>query len=195
MKMTGISWLGKQGRKLVSADIHSGWRQGWDKVVHHKFMVRRNTAKVFCLFLFAFRLFVYWFVFEIVYFCLRSAVSGQMRQKRTAFTSHQMEIYTLAEKAVPFKLCSRIPLAAHGISHSLCDKPQGGAHNALSALCIPHTQGSGSISTKADSFSVTSLSLQSNARGRCKPAFTSWLSFLVHWNEQNGVGQLAVTTF
>lgn len=29
-----------------------------DKVVHHKFMVRRNIAKVFCLFLFAFRLFI-----------------------------------------------------------------------------------------------------------------------------------------
>lgn len=118
-----------------------------------------------------------------------------MRQKRTAFTDHQMEIYTLAEKAVLFKLCSQIPLAAHGISHSLCDKPQGGAYNVLSVLCIPHTQGSGSVSTETDSFSVTSLSLQSNARGRCKPAFTSQLSFLAHWNEQNGVGQLVVTTF
>lgn len=104
----------------------------------------------------------------------------QMRQKGIAFMNHQMEIYTLAEKPVLFKLC---------------DKPKGGAYNALSVLCIPHTQGSGSVSTKTDSFSVTSLSLKSNACGRCKPAFTSRLSFLAHWNEQNGVGQLAVTTF
>lgn len=179
MKMPGISWSGKQGRKLVSADIplwmKTRLRQSCPSQIYSQEKHSKSVLFVFVCFSF-----VYWFVFEIVYFCLRSALSGQMRQKRTAFMDHQTEIYTLAEKAVLFKLCSRIPLAAHGISHSLCDKPQGGAYNALSVLCIPHTQGSGSVSTETDSFSVTSLSLQSNARGRCKPAFTSGLSFLAH---------------
>lgn len=97
--------------------------------------------------------------------------------------NHRTEIYTQAEKKRQLsKLCSQIPLADHGICHSLCDKPQGSEYNALSVLCIPHTQGSGSVSTNTHNFSVASLLLKSNVCGRCKTFFIiSFPSYALKW--------------
>lgn len=47
------------------------------------------------------------------------------------------------------KGCSQIPFTAHGLSHILFEKPQGDKYGSQSVLWIPHTQGSGSISTEA----------------------------------------------
>lgn len=58
---------------------------------------------------------------------------------RTAFRNHLMNIHTQAEKkkkVIVSKLSSQIPLAAHGLTHSLCNKPQGNEYNAVS--CTYH---------------------------------------------------------
>lgn len=98
------------------------------------------------------------------------------------------------KKASLSKGCSQIPLTAHGLSHILFDKPQSDEYD--SPKCLVHTTYPRIwLSFNWGSFLVTSLSLKSNARGTCRISFISRLSFLTHWSEQNGAGQLAVTTF
>lgn len=181
----GFSWLGKQGRKLISANTPLWMKARLSIIALHA----GETEPKFLL--------VGWFVFRsyaVAYVQLiRDRQYNQQNCPREQPDGHPHTGWK--EKTAPSKRCSQIPLAAHGLSHSLCDKPQGGEYNALSVLCIPHTQGSGSVSAETDSFSVTNLSLKSNVRGTCKTSFISKLSFLTHWNKQNGVGQLAVTTF
>lgn len=127
--------------------------------------------------------------FQILCSYLCSAHVGTTN--RTAWMNNLMDINTQAKKkrqlspnhVLRFLWLPTVYPTASAISHT------------LSVLCRPHTQGSGPVGTKTHSFSVTSLSLKSNACGTRKTSFISKLSFPMRGNEQNGVGQLAVTTF